>query len=300
LRVVVSYADGQDKVRDATVEVMDPVGGSSTTDRKLTDQDGRVEFNSLTGSHRVRITGADIYPYEGDFVISAVETFHVENFRVRRKEEKSQELPPAEKGTVAVIRLRIPDNARKEFDKGNKAREQQKWAESRSHFQAAVDLYPDYDLAYNGLGVVCIRMNDLPAAKQAFQKAIGLNDKFPEAEHNLARIMLAEHNYREAAKLLNQSLNVDSKNAWALTNAAYAELQLHEFKRAAEHAVEVHELPHVGLANTHVIAAYSLSALGRREEAIAQWRLYLKEDPGGPNAKRAREELGKLTQVPQS
>jgi tetratricopeptide (TPR) repeat protein len=287
LRVVVSYADGQDTVRNAEVELMDSVGGSSATDKKLTDQDGRVEFNTLTGSHRVRITAPDTYPYEGEFQIGSVETFHVENFRLRRKADAQQ--PVAEgTGMVSILRLRIPDAARKEFEKGSKAMEQQRWSESRKHFQTAIDLYSDYDLAYNGFGVASSEMHDLPAARQAFQKAIKLNDKFAGAQRNLARIMLSEHNYEEAASLLNRSLTVESTNAWALTNAAYAELQLHRFKEAAEHALQVHGLPHQGLANAHVIAAYALDALGRQKEAVAHWKQYLKEDPKGPNAKRAQ------------
>jgi len=49
-------------------------------------------------------------------------------------------------------------------------------------------------------------------------------------------------------------------------NAAHAELQLHRFKEAAEHAQRVHGLPHDGLANAHVIAGYALEALGSRRK----------------------------------
>lgn len=298
LQVIVNYGIGQDAVPYATVELMDSVGGSSAMDKKLTDRDGRVEFNTYTGSHRVRITADGAYPYEGDFLIGPVETFHVENFRLRRNAD-TVERSAEGKATVPLIRLKIPEKARKEFEKGSKAIEQKQWAESRRHFQAAIALYSDYDLAYNGLGIACTEMNDLPEARQALRKAVELNDKFAGAERNLARIMLADHNYEEAASLLNQSLTIEPQNAWALTNAAYAELELHRFKEAAEHALRVHALPHQGLANAHVIAAYALQALGRRMEAVAQWKEYLKEDPKGPNAQHARDELAALTKPPQ-
>ena len=302
LRVIVSYEDFQEKVNYATVDLMDPVGGSSAMDKKVTDQDGRVEFNTLTGSHRVRITADGCYPYEGEFEIAYSETSHIEYFRVRRKPGAKEPVTEGNKNKemVPLIRLKIPDNARKEFEKGSKAMEEKRWPESRKHFQAAIDLYSDYDLAYNGLGVACSEMHDLPAAKLAFQKAVALDDKFAGAQRNLARIMLAEHNYQEADSLLTRSLAVESQNAWALTNAAYAELELHRFKEAAEHALRVHELPHQGLANAHVIAAYALDALGRQPEAVLQWKLYLKEDAKGPNAKRAQAEIRRLTMSPPS
>jgi tetratricopeptide (TPR) repeat protein len=175
------------------------------------------------------------------------------------------------------------------------------WESARTSFQKAIDLYPDYDMAYNGLGVACSQMNDTPAARQAFRKAIELNDKYAEAQRNLARLVIADHDYQETASLLNRSLAVEPANAWALNNAAYAELQLHRFKEAADHAQRVHSLPHEGvLANAHVIAALALDALGHRQEAIAQWKLYLKESPHGPNAKRAEDELRRLAKEPQT
>ena len=299
LRIMVTYADGQTRVRDATVELQDAVGGASAMDQRVTDQNGQVEFNTLTGTHRIRITGADILAYEGEFDIIPGESDHRENIRVRRK-AGDQASSPEGQGTIPAVRLKIPDNARKEFEKGSKAMEKREWQESRKYFRAAIDLYPDYDLAYNGLGVACSQLNDKPAARQAFVKAVELNDKFAGAQRNLARIMLSERNYEQAASLLNQSLNVEPTDAWALTNAAYAELQLKRFKEAAEHALRVHGLPHEGLANAHVIAAYALEELGRQPEAAAQWKLYLKEDPKGPNAKRAQEAVTRLTKPPQS
>jgi tetratricopeptide (TPR) repeat protein len=196
--------------------------------------------------------------------------------------------------------LKIPDKARKEFEKGSKALERKNWADARKSFQAAIGHYSDYDLAYNGLGVASTELKDKPAALQAFHRAIELNDKFAEAQRNLARILLSDHNYEEVAALLEQSLVSEPNNAWALTNAAYAELELHRFKQAAEHGLQVHALPHQGLANSHVIAAYALDALGQPQEATAQWKLYLKEDPNGPNARRAQDEVSRLTKPPQS
>jgi len=51
------------------------------------------------------------------------------------------------------------------------------------------------------------------------------------------------------------------------------------------------------VANAHVIAGYALEALGSRRKRRAV-ELYLKEDPKGPNAKRAQEAVARLTKVP--
>ncbi|HVP43285.1 MAG TPA: tetratricopeptide repeat protein [Terriglobales bacterium] len=299
LRITVTD-EGHNEVRDATVELQDYLGGSSAMDQRNTDPNGRAEFDTVTGLHRVRITGADIQTYEGEIDIALTETYHNEPIRVRRNARGGQPATAEALGYVPAVRLKIPDNARKEFERGSKSLADKDWKSARKSFQAAIDLYPDYDLAYNGLGVASSQLQDVPAARQAFRKAVDLNDKFAGAERNLARITLSERNYQETAVLLNQSLAVEPGDAWALTNAAYAELQLHRFKEAADHAVRVHALPHDGLANAHVIAAYALDALGQHQEAIAQWKQYLQEAPKGPNARRAEDELRRLTKAPQS
>ena len=292
LRVTVTY-DGQSVVKGATVELQDGAGFSSAMNQKVTDQDGRAEFNTVTGMHRIRISGTDFYSFEGELEITPVEDFHVENFRVKRK-TGDEATTSEEQGAVPAVRLKIPDKARKEFEKGSKALEDQNWTASCKYFQAAIDLYPDYDLAYNGLGVALSQMNNTPDARRAFLKAIQLNDKFAAAQRNLARILVSERNYDEVALLLNQSLTVEPRNAWALNNAAYAELQLHRFKQAAGHALLVHSLPHQGLANAHIIAGYALEALGQNQQAAAEFKLYLKEDPKGPNARHAQEAIARL------
>jgi tetratricopeptide (TPR) repeat protein len=299
LRIVVTFDDGQTRVRDAMVEVQDAVGGSSVTDQQLTDQDGRVEFSSYTGTHRIRITGSNILPYEGEFDITPAENYHQENIRVRRK-TGDQASSPEGQGTIPTIRLKIPDKAREEFEKGSEALKQQQWEAGRKHFQAAIDLYPDYDMAYNGLGSAAWQLRDLAGARAAFLKATQLNEQFAEAQRNLSRILLGERNYVELANHLNLSLKVEPTNTWALSYAAFAELQLRRFQEALDHARRVHGLPHEKLTWVHMVAGYALENLGRKQEAAAEFKLYLKEDPKGSDVKHAQEALARLATPPRS
>ena len=61
LRVTVVY-DDHTPVRDAAVELQDSSGFGSAMGQKVTDPDGRVEFNTTTGMHRIRISGAGFLP----------------------------------------------------------------------------------------------------------------------------------------------------------------------------------------------------------------------------------------------
>ena len=78
-------------------------------------------------------------------------------------------------------------------------------------------------------------------------------------------------------------------------NLAHAELELHEYDAAAADAQKVHTIPHAGFENAHYIAALAIEQLGKKDDARAEYDLYIKEAPTGPNVIRARESLARLS-----
>jgi tetratricopeptide (TPR) repeat protein len=294
LRLIITVDGDAEKAAFATVELMDSVGSSDMLNRKVTDNDGRVTFQTYAGEHRIRITGPNIKEYDGDLEITRNETSHLERIRVRRVEGRPQtsETPPG--GLVAAVRLNVPASARKTFEKGSDAMRQQRWQESRALFESAIRDYPQYDLAYNLLGVVLIQLNEVESARQSFSKAVEVNPDFAEAYRNLARISFAERKYEEADTLLTKSLSTDSLNAWALATAANAELITHKYDEAIAHARKLHSVPHSGLAGVHMVAALALEATQKQAEAVEEYRLYLQEEPSGRDATRAQSAIERL------
>jgi len=295
LRLVVSVDGDATQAVNVTVELMDALGSGGAMNRKLTDHEGGAIFQTVTGIHRVRITGPDIRDYEGDLEIMPNEMMHLERIRVQSKEGSQQGTQFPINGLVSATRLTIPESARKDFEKGAEAMRQQHWPESRALFESAIQKYPQYDVAYNSLGIVQSHLNDVEASRQAFSKAIEINPAFAEAYRNLARILMADRNYKDAAALLNKSLSTDPLNVWALVTAANAELITHDYDQAIAHARKAHTMPHPGMAGAHIVAALALEAQQHPAEAIAEYRVYLQEDPSGRDAPRARAAIARLT-----
>jgi tetratricopeptide (TPR) repeat protein len=285
----------QNPVRDITVELQDSVGLAAAGTSKQTGQDGRVEFNSIIGAHRLRITGSNIHEYEGEFEVMPNESVHVENIRVKIKLDATNNGSPG--NAVPSTRLKIPSAAEKLYDSANKSMEKQDWKSAEEDFRKAIQLYPDFDLAYNGLGTALSHLNDEPGAKASFEKAVAITPEYAMANRNLARILINDREWKRADEVLRKSLQTEPINAWALTNAAYAELQLHDFTAAAANAQKVHDIPHTGYENAHFIAALALEELGAKDGARAQYDLYLKEAPTGANAPRAQDAVARLSQT---
>lgn len=295
LRLIITVDGDVDKAAYATVELMDAVGTGSAMDRKLTDNDGRVSFQALTGLHRIRITGPNIKPYEGDLEIARNETSHVERIRVRHADADRHTNETLPGGTVAALRLTVPGPARKAFEQAGEAMRQRHWQESRALFESAIREYPQYDLAYNGLGMVEVELNEMDGARESFSKAIELNPDFPAAYRNLARISFAQRNYEEADTFLVKSLEGEPLNVWALSSASNAELLIHRYSDAIAHARKAHSVPHQGLAGVHIVAALALEATQQPAEAIKEYQLYLDEDPKGRDAARAQQSIQRLS-----
>ncbi len=277
-----------------TVQLMDGFG--SIEAEKLTNQEGIVQFQTLTGVHRLRVSGPEIVEYNGRLELEDVETRRMEIVRVRPKPDAAPVGPPGE-GTIPAIRLKVPAYARKEFEKGMHALEQKDWQKAKKRFESAIALYPEYDLAYGGLGAAAMGLADVQGARRAYEKAISLNQNYSGAYRSLARILFAERKYAEAEVILIKSLDGEPLNTWALTFLAYAQLLTHKFDKAIVNARKVHTLPHEGFANAHAIAAEALEATGQPEQALAEYQLYLKEDPNGPNAARAREAVARISSL---
>jgi tetratricopeptide (TPR) repeat protein len=262
-----------------------------------TDGNGTAQCHTLTGTHRIRIFGPEIQDFQGNFDIELTEVRHIENIVVRSRPGAAaiSASPGSGSGMISATRLKVPEKAQEEFKKGSKALEEKNWAEAKKRFDAAIGFYPDYDVAYNGLGSALAAGGNLSDARRAFEKAIGLNANFAEAQRNLARISFAEHKYGEALLLLDRSLSTDPLNAWALTSAANAALLTKHYEQAVTYARKAHTLPHQSLAGVHIVAALALEASGQPFDAIKEYQLYLDEDPKGRDAERAQKAIQRLS-----
>ena len=260
-----------------------------------TDNSGRVEFQTLTETKQLRIFGPGIEEHTETVEIESVESRKLVNIIVKPKVSGTGDpgsLPAT--GTVSAARLNAPGKAEKEFRKGSDALTKKDWAEAKKRFETAVAIYPEYDVAYNGLGAALLASGDAKSARPAFEKAIALNGGFSEAYRNLARISLADHNYEELENLLVRSLDSDPLNPWALTYSAYAELQLRKFDEAILHARKAHSVEHKGLASVHIVSALALEAVNLPAEAAEEYRTYLIEDPAGRDAAKAKSKVAEL------
>ncbi len=264
--------------------------------------EGEANFNvigSITNSrglkqdvtYRVRVYGGGIEeenienvdPAGGDRLLTV---------RIRRKGEKSE----VGAGVVSANALKIPGKAEKEFNRGSKDLEAKKLPEAQQHFQKAIEFYPKYDAAYNGLGATLVAMGDIEGGRKAFEKSVEVNDKFASGFRNLAMIAAQQKDFLKASTLLERSLSLEPMNVEALSRLAQYDYVLGKDTEVPDLARKVHSLPHKGQELAHYAAASSLERLNKPDEAIGEYTLFLKEAPDSRLAASAKTGIERCRQ----
>jgi tetratricopeptide (TPR) repeat protein len=295
LQIVIMREGGKMPLQEpVTVTVLNDWGDMV---RSQETTQGFVVVDVRPGLYRLTISGAGIETYLGDVKVDATPSWS-ETVYVRPK--KTAVAAKASAQPVPAIRLKIPRKARDEYSKAEAALAKNDAETARSHLNRAIALYPDYDLAYFALGRLEMAAGHPDLAQTDFQYAVKLNDAFGDAHRELAKIFLADKDYAAAEPALLAALRSDPGDLWTLSFTALTELKLGKFDDALGYVSRVHSTKHSGYASVHLIAGQSLESLHRPEEAAAEYRQYLAEEPYGSNAARARQGLERLGAIQKS
>jgi Tfp pilus assembly protein PilF len=196
-------------------------------------------------------------------------------------------------GLVSTAKLRVPEKAEQEFTKGMKEMSARNWSKAREHLEKAIKDYPQFDWAYNNIGVSYIQEKNTQGAREAFQKAVAINDKNSDAVRNLARMKLMDNDFNGVKELLVK-LGPDLHDAEAWMMLAYAQWQTHAPDAALASALKVHQGDPDRFPLAHLIAARVYEMKGNQNAAQEQYQIYLKEAPDTPDARMAQEGMQRL------
>ncbi len=223
----------------------------------FTDSQGRTSFHvGSAGTYQVRASGTPIQGTTVESVrIDDMDKSRTVYLRVKPRTDgvsttTKVNAPPV----TSAAELQIPPDAKKAFHKGMEAWERNDYPKAAEQFEKAVAAYPQYETAYNNLGVMYIQMNEPVKARAAFEHSVALNDKNADGDRNLARMLIHDGNYPRAEELLKKSLMVEPLNPVSLTLLCDAEMKTGDEDGALVTARKVHQLPHEGYSVVHVIA----------------------------------------------
>ena len=263
----------------------------------FTNQDGRTSFNiTFAGEYRVEVSGSPIIGTTTlNFRVEDMDKSKTIFVRVKPKVEEAaaaSKAPPT--AATSAAELKVPAEAHKAFQKGMDAWQHNDFAKAAEDFEKATTIYPQYDQAFNNLGVMYYQMHELDKARAAFEKSVALNDKNADANRNLARMLIHDGNYQRADELLKKSLMIEPLNPVTLTLMCVADIESGDYDGAVATARKTHQLPHEGYALVHFVAGQAYEHKGDLQDAYTEYQTYLQESPTGAEAPQVRGALARL------
>ncbi len=190
---------------------------------------------------------------------------------------------------------KIPGKARSYFEHGNEALQKREYQKAKEQYQAAIAEYPEFALAHHNLAVAEINLNDLPGAHSELEAAVKSDPQMTSGYQNLGVLDIKQEKPDVALDELQTANRLDPKDLKTLTLLAYCQVATQHLEDGIATARRVHEFKnHAGYAYAHMIAAAALQTLGRKEEAIAEYKQFISEDPKDPRTAVAKQQMQAL------
>lgn len=198
--------------------------------------------------------------------------------------------------SVSATALNAPKDARKAWEKGVQLLHKSKPEEAEKELQKAVRIDPQYANAWLDLGRAKAMENQEGPAREAFLKAVAVDDKLVDPYVQLGEMAAHEKTWPDAARYLDRALDldpVDYPRLWF--EDAVADYNMQNFDRAEKNARAASRLQPPDL-DPHSEQLLGLILENKRDYAGASeaLRAYLRLSPGAPDEAQVKAQLGQL------
>ena len=198
--------------------------------------------------------------------------------------------------TVSVTRLKVPSNARIEFEKACDASNKNNFEEAEQHARGAIDKFQDYSAAWVKLGVILEEQHKEHEAHDACSHAAAIDATYLPAYLCAAEVSARNREWQQVLNAAELALSLKSEgDPYAYYYCAKAYLHINnrvEAKKSALQAVELdvnHSEP-----TFYLLLAQIYECEGDSANAITQLQQFLKHSTDRQQEDAAKRFLAKL------
>lgn len=269
---------------------LEKVGGG-TLDQMATDNRGRFHFTSLQrGQYVVNITAPCYQTERRQVELVLIFRSYLD---VELTPDTTSPACAAANAPAAAVDARVPDEARREFERGSAALSRGKDEEGVEHLRKAVEIYPDFMQARLLLASAHMKARRFEEAEAALARAVETDPHSVAALVSLGEARRRLKKYTEAEESLAAALKLDDASWQGHLALGRVYLDTDQFKKAAPHIGRTLQLK-PDLPEAHLLGGNILLKVGEPARALAEYEEYLRLAPEGEYAAATRELVGKL------
>ncbi len=267
----------------------------------LAGPDGRARFkNLLPGLYTVSamVRGHGEAQQTVEIGPSAADSRGRVRATLRVVETASMPESTRQRAKVSARQLSVPDRARKEYFDAQKKLERRDIDAAVVHLKKAVELAPQFAVAWNNLGTIAYQTKRYTEAEECFRKALEQEPEAFDPLVNLGGTLLALERYNDALPFNLRAVGRRPEDALANSQLGMNYFFLGRFDSGIKHlniAKKIDpahfSLPQLTLAEIYFQRNEKHAAAGELEE-------FLRFHPDWPAADSVRDAIGKLHKEP--
>jgi Tfp pilus assembly protein PilF len=296
------YPSGQRADTRLKIRLESPGQGDTTV---LSDTNGNFSFRQLkAGNYTVIIDGGDFFETQRESIYIDPATFAPRTTQgivpVSRPFTLQIYLRPkpgpvqAKPGVLNAALASVPKTAVEHYDKAMDSVARNETDKAIDQLKRAVELYPNFGLALNELGVQYMKKGELDKAADVLLRVIRISPDASEPSLNYGICLLQQKQFGQAETQLRDAIK---KNENAFTAHLYLGITLIHFKNYAESETELLKAITLGGAKASQ-AHYYLGGvywqIGNLRQAAEQLETYLRLEPKAANAEKIRNTIKDL------
>jgi len=205
-------------------------------------------------------------------------------------------LAAAQSASVSVARLKVPSNARSEYDRACDASNKNKFEEAERHARGAIEKFQDYSAAWIMLGVILEEQHKTQEARDACSHAAAIEATYLPAYLCAAEVSARNREWQQVLASADLAMGLRSEgDPYAYYYSAMAFHHMNnpvEAKKNALQAVEI-DVNHVE-PFFNLLLAQIYEREGDSTNAIAQIQQFLKHPMDRHQEDAAKRFLAKL------
>ena len=274
-------------VKDVRVEAVNRATGQSMASA-FTDASGTFHLNEVPSG------GYDIVAQSGvNEAREQIVVDELESYVSLRLVSNGADRTAGNANSVSVRQMKVPENARKLFQKAQELVRKNKTDEGKKVLAQALQQYPQYAEATTLEAILKMGENQTPNAIDELQTAIQYDPSYALAYIALGSCLNSQSRWDDAIRSLDEGLRLDPRSWQAYFEMGKALTAKADYSKALAQLSKAESIA-PKYAPIHLVRAYALLGMSKYIEAIPELEVYVQSDPNAPTVSKARQTLDKI------